>query len=169
MSRIKKSKPGVTDSHFYSFPRLSDGSSPQGLRILPPEQAAWWRARRKMICVDLDETLAANSGKFLKGTGKVGEPIERVAHMVRLLRHKGYYIVLYTGRDWNELDAIQDWCIDKNIPIDEYWLSSKPPALVFIDDRAVNPTVPGWEKKLAQIIAGGRDPMVEKAKELTRV
>lgn len=155
--RTKKSKSGVISSRSPRSNQSSVGDCAHlngTLSYVRPENALWWHSLRKMICVDLDETLANNQGKFLKGTGKVGVVNECVAAVVRKLKATGYFIVLYTGREWNELDALKEWCRFNEVPVDEFWLGMKPPAIVFIDDRAVNPHVRGWEEDIDRILTG---------------
>ena len=103
------------------------------------------------ICVDIDGTLAQYDGHYEFNT--LGPPILPVVEKIRNLHAVGYKIFINTTRSWAEYEAVKEWLDKNDIPCEQLVMGGKPIAYAYLDDRAVNPTVPGWEERLDGLIA----------------
>lgn len=89
----------------------------------------------KHIAVDLDGTLAEQDELFYTRF-HIGKPIKGAKDSIDFFKKQGYSIFIYTVRTWEEKDAIQKWLDANDIKVDRI-VCAKPPALVYIDDRAI--------------------------------
>ena len=107
---------------------------------------------QKIIAVDLDGTIAEYDG--WKGVGNIGVPISKVERVLRELKRRGWYILVFTCRlngkntKLGRVDIIEEnkqhienWFKAYGVPYDEITLNveGKPFAHVYLDDRAINP------------------------------
>ena len=102
------------------------------------------------ICIDLDGTIAEYNGQYK--FNEIGAPIMPVIRKIQNLHAAGYKLFIQTTRSWAEYDAVKDWLDNNNIPYEQIIMGGKPIAYAYLDDRAVNPTVPGWEGRLDKLI-----------------
>lgn len=88
----------------------------------------------QLICIDLDMTLA---GPY--SWPSIGEPNEKMLQLVREWLDEGYKIQLFTARPKEHEEGIREWL--DNLGLEQVdIITNKPGALVFIDDRSINPT-----------------------------
>jgi len=102
------------------------------------------------ICIDLDGTIAEYDGYYQ--FNKIGLPILPVIRKLQNLHAAGYKIFIQTTRSWAEYDAVKEWLANNDVPCEQLIMGGKPIAYAYLDDRAVNPTVPGWEERLDKLI-----------------
>ena len=85
---------------------------------------------------DLDKCLAdTNTATYDLKTAK---PIKEVAEMARRDHKRGYKIIIFTARHWDEHPLIEWWLKKHRIPFKTI-ICGKLLAGNYIDDRAVNP------------------------------
>lgn len=92
---------------------------------------------RKTICLDFDGVIHSYRSGW-KGESVITDPpIHRVDEAIAHLR-KNYRVVVHSARCCSEegCQAIRDWLNHHNIVVDEVCMF-KPPAFVYVDDRAV--------------------------------
>lgn len=94
------------------------------------------------VCIDLDGVLA----EFAFATwapGTVGTPMPGAVKAMQKLGET-YTLVVLTARPLDEHPEIYQWCLDHGIPV--YAVTNrKPPALAYVDDRAVHHRAGDWE------------------------
>lgn len=100
-----------------------------------------------VIAVDFDNTIAVTHYP------EIVEPIDLTIHILREAKKKGAIIILWTCREGKELEDAVNWCKENNVPIDyvnentperiKKWGNDcrKIGADVYIDDRAINPSI----------------------------
>lgn len=96
-------------------------------------EPAWNR-----IIVDMDGTLCRSY--WPHGTEQdipKLDPVPGSIAAIRLMKDKGYQIVIWTSRPESLRAVTEKWLSDHGVPYDELWMD-KPSYLVFIDDRALN-------------------------------
>lgn len=88
---------------------------------------------RPIVCVDLNGVLDRYTG--WKDADHWDEPREGAAEFLRRLRADGYRVVVFTTR---YADHVREWLAVHGLAehVDEV-TDRKPPAHVFVDDRAV--------------------------------
>lgn len=99
----------------------------------------------KTVCVDLDGVLAQYDG--WKGVGHIGDPHDGAVEFTKTLAGMGLSVVVFTTRckeytDGTRHDAligiVKDWLDRHGFHYDEiYSGQGKPPAVAYVDDRAV--------------------------------
>ena len=103
----------------------------------------------RTVLVDFDGTLAEFSPEVLYEG--IGDPIPGALRMLKLLKERGYHVMLYSARTdrsvlvrtkkqvQQNLDNIRDWLRihGMQIFVDEIWEGNKPVG-VLIDDMGVN-------------------------------
>jgi hypothetical protein len=89
----------------------------------------------KIICVDLDNTLC--KGTYWLGDKEHPPVNEKMADYVRSLDDRGAFIIIWTARPLKALTKTYRWLGANNLqyPIA---LRIKPPADLYIDDKALN-------------------------------
>jgi hypothetical protein len=101
---------------------------------------------KRILCVDLDGTLAEYNGWH--GFTAIGKPIPAVVDMVRREAASGSYIIIHTCRVTTidnrvihqAVGAIEKWLRKNKIPHDDIWSTvGKPYGAWYVDDKAVNP------------------------------
>jgi adenylylsulfate kinase len=87
----------------------------------------------KHVCVDFDGVLAQYTG--WQGPGHLGDPRPGVEHFLQSIVDLGMKVIILTTR---EPVAVQFWLIENQLShfIDRV-TREKPPALVYLDDRAL--------------------------------
>lgn len=87
---------------------------------------------RPTICVDLDGVLNLYDG--WKGANHFADPRPGAQAFCRALMER-YKVVIHTTRVPNDVQA---WLARNDFPVEGLYVSAeKPPALVYIDDRAI--------------------------------
>ena len=110
---------------------------------------------KKTICIDFDGVIHAYSQGFQDGH-IYDSPVQGVRGAMIKLMNKGFRLIIFTTRlnpifnEKNEgvRDArrdIEEWLSFHNIPYDEL-TNNKPPAIAYIDDRAIRFT--NWKDML---------------------
>lgn len=87
------------------------------------------RGKRGTVALDLDGTLAQYGG----WSERIGDPIPGALNFVGDLRDLGFAVVVFTAR--RPLQAVQAWLDAHGFDCEA--TAEKPPATVFLDDRAV--------------------------------
>ena len=87
------------------------------------------RGKRGTVALDLDGTLAAYSG----WSETIGDPLPGAYGFVQDLRDLGFSIVVFTAR--RPLEGVQAWLDAHGFDCEA--TAEKPPASVFLDDRAI--------------------------------
>ena len=87
----------------------------------------------KWIGVDLDNTLADNSGTpdFI-----LEDPIEGAKDFMDELVNRGFRPVIYTARHWADYEIIENWLIKHDIPFREI-ICGKPLFYKIVDDKNI--------------------------------
>lgn len=102
----------------------------------------------KTLAIDFDGTLCK---KQSYGNGEIWQvPNEDAMNTMKFLKEKGYELVIFTvrlnpdlkGDIASKLERIEKWLYKHDIPFD-YVTNNKPPALAYIDDRAIRFT--NWQ------------------------
>lgn len=100
-----------------------------------------------IIAVDFDNTIAITKYP------EIIEPIDMTIFTLKQAKERGATIILWTCREGKELEDAVNWCKENNVPIDyvneniperiEKWGNDcrKIGADVYIDDRAINPSI----------------------------
>jgi predicted mannosyl-3-phosphoglycerate phosphatase (HAD superfamily) len=99
---------------------------------------------RGTVVVDLDGTICEHRFPAF------GEPIAGAREALQRLKEAGYWIIIFTVRtssyyqsvglynpEVNSPEAVSAYLEQHQIPFDEIWKHDKPPAMVYIDDRAL--------------------------------
>ena len=107
---------------------------------------------RKTICLDFDGVIHSYKSGWQGESNIPDPPIHKVDVAIRKLR-KHFHVVVYSARCRNEdgVLAIRRWLAKHNIEVDEV-CHHKPPAFVYVDDRAVAFTG-DWDETIAAIHA----------------
>ena len=100
--------------------------------------------RRGTVVIDLDGTICEHRFPAF------GEPIAGAREALQRLKAAGYWIIIYTVRtssyyqeaglydpEVHSAEAVSAFLEQHQIPFDEIWRHDKPPAIAYIDDRAV--------------------------------
>lgn len=108
--------------------------------------------RRKTICLDFDGVIHSYSSGWKGETVIPDPPIHRSREAIAKLR-ESFRIVVHSARCCSEegCEAIRQWLHKHNIEVDEVCMF-KPPATVYLDDRAV-PFTGNWEQAISDINA----------------
>lgn len=87
----------------------------------------------KWVGVDLDDTLANNSGtpEF-----ELGEPLKGAKDFMDTLIARGFKPVIYTARGWTQYDVIEAWLEEHNIPYRRI-ICGKPLFYAIVDDKNI--------------------------------
>jgi len=107
---------------------------------------------RKTVCLDFDGVIHSYRSGW-KGLDVIPDPpIHRADRAIERLR-RNYRVVVHSARCQNEdgVQAIRDWLFENNIEVDEVCMF-KPPAHVYVDDRAV-PFRGDWDETIDLINA----------------
>lgn len=92
----------------------------------------------RTIAVDFDGVIHAYSKGWHDGTIYDG-PVEGARAAIRRLMNKGYRVVIFTARDHSKEQhrAMVDWLAHYGFPPGLEITAVKPPAIAYIDDRAI--------------------------------
>ncbi|MEM8669674.1 MAG: hypothetical protein AAGG48_19265 [Planctomycetota bacterium] len=107
-------------------------------------------SKTKTICVDFDGVIHSYRSGW-QGVGTIPDPpIHGVDKAIATLRRR-YRVVVYSARTSTEegRNAIAAWLEKHNIEVDEV-CEHKPPAHVYIDDRAI-PFTGDWEQTMIDV------------------
>lgn len=83
------------------------------------------------VCIDFDGVLSAYKG--WKGPEHTEPPVPGAKEFVQRLIDEGYKVMIHTTRD---MDVVSEWLSNYDFPEEVVIVNYKPPALVYIDDRA---------------------------------
>jgi 2'-5' RNA ligase len=117
-----------------------------------------FKDRLPWICIDLDGTILDEVPHKDKGRPPLGEPFPGVKEVIDDLAKMAGRISIWTARQYFESNDKSDWekeiadiLNNHNIYFDDIYVGKKPPADVFIDDRAV-PIINGdWSNVISQV------------------
>ena len=110
------------------------------------------RKKRLTVCLDFDGVIHSYQSGW-QGAEIIGDPpIHKVDAAIRKLR-EDFRVVVYSARCCSEEGrvAIQNWLARHQIEVDDV-CEHKPPAHVYVDDRAVNFSG-DWDQTIADIKA----------------
>lgn len=110
-----------------------------------------------VLAIDFDGTIAEASYPEL------GNPKPNVSYILKYLKWKGYYIIIWTCREDKDLDKIKEWCLLHDVPYDK--INEHHPQLlecykndtrkicadIYIDDRCLFKLPNNWAD-IAQLI-----------------
>ncbi len=104
----------------------------------------------KTVCLDFDGVIHSYGSGWKGETHIPDPPIHGVRDAIRHLR-KRYRVVIHSARTRSEegCQAVADWLAKHDIEVDEI-CSHKPPAFVYVDDRAI-PFGGDWDHTIAEI------------------
>lgn len=92
-----------------------------------------YKLKPKHVCVDFDGVLAEYMG--WKGPDHLGEPLPGAVAFLREINNLGMLVIILTTR---EPDKVRKWLLEHNlIHLVTRVTQQKPPALAYIDDRAI--------------------------------
>ena len=92
-----------------------------------------YKLKPKHVCVDFDGVLAKYTG--WKGPDHLGEPFSGTAGFLREINDLGMKVIILTTRD---PVRIQFWLLENGLSeLVDRVTREKPPALAYIDDRAI--------------------------------
>lgn len=98
-----------------------------------------------IIAIDFDGTI--HDFKHPVKGRKMGEPINGAREALKILKSKGYEIIVFCYWAYNErsIKTISDWMNYFNLPYDDI-TNIKPDAKAYIDDRGIRFT--NWKEVL---------------------
>lgn len=99
----------------------------------------------KVIAVDFDGVIARYD--HWEGFGVFGDIIPGTIEALEHLQANGWQIIVYTAR--KELELIREYLIEEAVPFC-YVTNQKPPAHVYVDDRAIQ-FRGNWDEILPQL------------------
>ncbi|MCA9265140.1 MAG: hypothetical protein KDA60_14870 [Planctomycetales bacterium] len=107
---------------------------------------------RKTICLDFDGVLHSYVSGWQGATSIPDPPIHRTKEAIDRLR-KSFRVVVHSTRTSTDAgcQAIQDWLTRHGIEVDDVCIH-KPPAFVYVDDRAI-PFTGDWDDAITAINA----------------
>jgi hypothetical protein len=105
---------------------------------------------RRTVCLDFDGVLHSYRSGWRGAENIPDPPIHGTREAVARLRER-YRVVVYSARCATEAgrQAVASWLLKHEIAVDEV-CEHKPPALVYVDDRAI-PFKGDWDQVLAEI------------------
>jgi hypothetical protein len=106
--------------------------------------------RRQTICLDFDGVIHSYRSGWQGSTVIPDPPIHRTKEAVERLR-RNFRVVVFSARCNTQegKQAIENWLLQHEIEVDEVCMH-KPPAIVYVDDRAVSFTG-DWDETIANI------------------
>lgn len=115
------------------------------------EKAGMERSRQT-ICLDFDGVIHSYQSGWQGEDVIPDPPIHKVDVAIRQLK-KNFRVVVYSARcrSTEGIDAIRRWLAKHNIEVDEV-CAHKPPAFIYVDDRAV-PFTGDWDDTISAIHA----------------
>lgn len=92
---------------------------------------------RKTVVFDFDGVVHSYVSGWQGATVIADEPVKGINEVIQDLR-SDFKVVIVSTRCFSEggVDAIKEWLNKYNIEVDDV-LAEKPPAIVYIDDRAI--------------------------------
>ena len=108
------------------------------------------------IAVDFDGVIHKYSKGWHDGTIYDG-PMEGCYDAMCLLRERGHKLIIYSSRAFSRLghshqrDAMKSWLRIHKIPYDKIATEGKPPAHVYLDDRALR-FIGDWEQTFIDLL-----------------
>lgn len=108
--------------------------------------------RRKTICLDFDGVIHSYSSGWKGETVIPDPPIHRSREAIAKLR-ESFRVVVHSARTCTEegCEAVWQWLHKHSIEVDDVCMF-KPPATVYVDDRAI-PFTGDWEQAISDINA----------------
>ena len=93
---------------------------------------------KKTIVFDFDGVIHSYTSGWQGVENIPDEPVAGIKEVIDALRQRGYEVVIVSTRSATMAgtDAILNWLKKHNIEVDRV-CSVKPPALVYVDDRAI--------------------------------
>ncbi|GHV45746.1 hypothetical protein FACS1894204_05700 [Synergistales bacterium] len=93
---------------------------------------------KKTVVFDFDGVVHAYTSGW-KGFDVITDPVvKEAADAISVLRSDGYEVIIVSTRcaEATGLEAVKKYLTDNNIEVDDV-VTHKPPALAYIDDRAI--------------------------------
>jgi len=97
----------------------------------------------KAVCVDFDGTITV-ANKY----PAIGPPNHLFIKKLKDIKSRGYKIIISScrwslacqpkGKASSQKKEVEEWLKEHKVPYDELWAESKPYAIAYIDDRALN-------------------------------
>ena len=121
--------------------------TPASLAVLEKQEI---HQKRRTICLDFDGVVHSYQSGWHGEDIIPDPPIHNVDKVIKRLR-KDFLVVIFSARCRTDegVQAIKDWLGKHNIEVDEV-CRNKPPAHVYVDDRAVRFTG-DWEETITAI------------------
>ena len=86
-----------------------------------------------VIICDMDGTICSEEKTYSRALASVKDGAKE---SLEDLKSRGYKIIIYSARSWQEYEMTEDWLNKNNIPYDQLILG-KPIGDYWIDDRAI--------------------------------
>ncbi len=106
--------------------------------------------RKKTVCLDFDGVIHSYRSGWKGHTVIPDPPIHRTKEAIERLR-RSFRVVVHSARCQDEegVQAIKNWLLQNDIEVDDVCMH-KPPAFVYVDDRAV-PFTGDWDETIASV------------------
>ena len=106
--------------------------------------------RKRTVCLDFDGVIHSYRSGWQGPTVIPDPPIHRSKEAIDRLR-KNFRVVIFSARcqDESGKQAIENWLAQNDIVVDEVCLH-KPPAYIYVDDRAV-PFTGDWDETISKV------------------
>lgn len=136
-----------------TFDEAHADDGPEGLE-------GWFKRLAKTIAVDFDGVIHPYSAGWVGSKPADEPPMPGALEFLRWCRDEGYQVVIFSTRADHEegFKGICDWLTDNDLySFVERVTHHKPPAVAYVDDRAV-PYLGNWEDVKIRVtgLAGGR-------------
>lgn len=98
------------------------------------------------LVIDLDGTICSEEKQFSRA---MAVPIEGAINALKMMKARGYTIIIYSARTWAEYEMTVDWLGRHGATYDQLVLG-KPQGDYWIDDRALQFT--NWETIMEKVL-----------------
>ena len=113
--------------------------------------------KSRVICVDIDGVIAGDALTAFHDYARA-VLVPGAITALKQLKADGWHIHLYTGRHINHAETTQEWLRKHGVPYDVI-AYGKPPAALYIDDRAVRVTK--WSDMLEVVALLPKNPATQ--------
>jgi len=100
----------------------------------------------KRVIIDMDGTICEELSRFDR---PLARPVPNAIEVINKLYDSGWFIIIYTARDWSEYKMTEYWLKSNGIRY-HLLLCGKPIYDIWIDDRAIK--FKGWEDIWTQLV-----------------
>ena len=84
-------------------------------------------------CMDFDGVLCHHESEW--PIENIGEPLKPAIELAKFIKACGHKLVILTSRPTRTFEAVSGWLEANGVEVDEV-TNTKPPAFLYIDDRA---------------------------------